>query len=86
MRNYKPGPGRRSKGARKAFMTRLPHDVAAIVEAEAAAREISLSEYLAIIAAQAHGVETEMPSRKAEVSTQSSIEELGSVEELSRSA
>ena len=82
MPNYKPGPGRRSKGVRKAFLTRLPQDVAAAVEAEAAARDLSLSEYLALITAQAHDFEVEVPPRHKPVSEQISID----VEVFSKSA
>lgn len=80
MPNYKAGPGRRSKGARKPFLTRIPQDVADVVEAEAAARDLSLSEYLALITAQAHGFEVVIPPRITPVSEQ------GTLEELSRSA
>lgn len=88
--NYKAGPGRRSKGARKAFMTRLPLGIADSVEAEATAREVSLSEYLALLAQIAHvdgelrpEFENLMPPRVQPTTTQSTIEE---IDELSRSA
>lgn len=74
MAKYKPGPGRRSKGVRKAFMTRLPPDVAAAVESEAAARGVSLSEYLALIAARAHDFEVALPPRQKPVSEQAALE------------
>lgn len=82
MPNYKPGPGRRSKGARKAFMTRLPQDVADAVVAEAAARNVSLSEYLALIAARAHDFEVSIPPRQKPLTEQSALEEIS----LSKSA
>ncbi|MFE6510291.1 hypothetical protein ACFVBP_21675 [Nocardioides sp. NPDC057764] len=84
MRNTKPGPGRRSKGARKAFMTRLPMDLAVLVEHEAIARDISNSEYLALLTAQAHGIDVTMPARIVPVTAQSAIEEID--EELGQTA
>lgn len=82
MPNYKPGPGRRSKGVRKAFLTRLPEDVAVAVVAEATARGLSLSEYLALIAAQAHDFEVSIPPRQLPVTQQATLEGMN----LTRSA
>jgi len=53
-RNYKPGPGRPSKGPRKAFATRLAVPLAEAVEAEASSREMTYSEYLAALADLMH--------------------------------
>jgi hypothetical protein len=61
MRTRKPGPGRKSKGPRKAYRPQLPADVHARVEHEAALRDLSLSEYLALCLAQFHGMPVEMP-------------------------
>lgn len=80
MRNTKPGPGRRSKGPRKAFMSRLPEDLAVVVEDEAIARDISNSEYIALLVAQAHGFDVTIPPRIVPVSAQSMIEEINDVE------
>lgn len=82
MANLKGGPGRRSKGDRKAFMTRLPNDVAAVVEAEAGSRGLSYSEYLALITAQAHGIEATIPPRLKPIPEQTSLE----IEEMTKSA
>lgn len=85
MPNYKAGPGRRSKGARKPFMTRLPRDVADLVEAEAEARGLSYSEYLAVITAQALNFDVELPARKKPVSEQPTLDDAVG-ETLSKSA
>lgn len=76
MRNTKPGPGRRSKGPRKAFMSRFPEDLAVLVEDEAIARDISNSEYIALLVAQAHGFDVTMPARIVPSSAQSAINEI----------
>lgn len=61
MRTRKAGPGRKSKGPRKAYRPQLPADVHARIEHEAALRDLSLSEYLALCLAQFHGMTVEMP-------------------------
>lgn len=73
MANYKPGPGRRSRGQRKAVLTRLPPSVAELALAEAEARGLSHSEYLAILIAQAHGIDTPLPPRQAGVAHQGAL-------------
>jgi hypothetical protein len=62
MRTRKPGPGRKSKGPRKAYRPQLPADVHARVEHEAALRDLPLSEYVALCLAQFHGMPVEMPA------------------------
>lgn len=76
MRNYKPGPGRPSLGARQAFLTRLPKDVADLATLEAEARDLSRSEYLAILIAQAHGIPTPLPPRRQGVPQQGTLDTL----------
>lgn len=61
MRTRKAGPGRKSKGPRKAYRPQLPADVHARVEHEAALRDLPLSEYVALCLAQFHGMTVEMP-------------------------
>lgn len=56
-----PGAGRPSKGDRRQFVTRVPRAAADLVLAEAEARDLSYSEYLAIVIALAHGVPAAMP-------------------------
>lgn len=73
MANYKPGPGRRSRGQRKAILTRLPAPLAELALAEADARGLSHSEYLAILVAQAHGFETPLPPRQTGVPHQAAL-------------
>lgn len=75
-KNHKPGPGRTSKGARKPFMTRLPKEFADAVEQEAEARDLSYSEYIAIVVAQAHGSDVPMPPRLKPTSTQMQLVEV----------
>lgn len=76
MPNYKPGPGRRSLGPRKAFATRLPEDVARLAVAEADARGLSHSEYLAILIAQAHGHAAQLPPRTQPIPQQPTLDTL----------
>lgn len=76
MSNYKPGPGRRSLGPRRAVLTRLPEDVARLAVAEADARGLSHSEYLAILIAQAHGQPASLPPRSRPVAEQPTLDTL----------
>lgn len=67
-------PGRKHKGDRQPFITRVPRPAAQRVIEQAAARDMSWSEYLAVIIAQAHGVDAVLPEPKREIPQQ---EELG---------
>jgi len=55
MGKFKPGPGRKSKGDRDLFVSRVPRDVANAVRREADRLDLSLSEYIANVLAKAHG-------------------------------
>lgn len=69
----KPGPGRRSKGDRTAIITRPATTVAQKVMAEATSRDLSYSEYVAIILAMSHGEDVEMPKRQHPISEQLAV-------------
>lgn len=64
MTRYRPGPGRPSKGTRRAVVTRLPECLAQTVADEAMERGISQSEYVAILVGQAHGEKLTLPPRQ----------------------
>lgn len=74
MARHRPGPGRPSAGPRHAILTRLPQEVADLVTAEADARDMSYSEYVAIVVARAHGFQASLPPRLAEVPQQGSLD------------
>ncbi len=56
------GSGRPSMGDRHFFGTRVPRQVADLVQETADKHGLSYSEYLAWIIANAHGFETPMPT------------------------
>lgn len=74
MPRHRPGPGRPSAGPRRAILTRLPEQVADRVCAEADARNMSYSEYVALVVASAHGFQAALPPRLAEVPQQDSLD------------
>lgn len=76
MARHRPGPGRPSAGPRHAILTRLPQPVADRVLAEADARDMSYSEYVAIVVATAHGFDGQLPPRRIDVPEQALLDGL----------
>ena len=76
MTQLKRGPGRPSAGPRHVIVTRVDIKVADLVRAEAEARDMSYSGYVAAILAQAHGIPTELPARLQPVAEQPPLDTL----------
>lgn len=60
-RQRNTGGGRPSKGDRHQFITRVPRAAADRIQAEADRLDLSYSEYIAYVLANAHGIETPLP-------------------------
>lgn len=67
------GPGRPGRGKRHPFGVHLVLPLADLVKAEGDARGIPWAEYIAIIVAQEHGLDTPLPERKEPVPEQASL-------------
>lgn len=67
---------RKFHGQREAFMTRMSKDLADTVKAEAEARGISYSEYIALQVARAQGEDVTLPPRQKPTPKQTSIDEI----------
>lgn len=77
MARHRPGPGRPSAGPRHAILTRLPQQLADVVTAEADARDMSYSEYVAIVVAKAHGFQAALPPRLEAIPEQQRLDGIG---------
>jgi len=58
-------------------MTRVPETVADRVRAEAEARDMSYSEYIAAILGDAHGFTIDIPARRTDIPEQGHLEGIG---------
>lgn len=58
--------GRPTKGDRRQFITRVPRVGADLVEAAAAERGLSLSDYISLVLCQHHGLDVKMPEPDAQ--------------------
>ena len=56
MRQRPPGSGRRSKGPRDVFTTRVPTPIADLVRADADRAELSYSDFVANVLAEKYGL------------------------------
>jgi hypothetical protein len=59
-----------SRKDRHAFLTRVRRDVANLVIAQADARDLPYSDYLAIVIARAHGFDVDMPEQLRHIDEQ----------------
>ena len=66
--------GRPSKGRRKDYRARIPEHVAVVVEAEAHAREMPYTDYIAVLVSQALGFDVLMPERKHPLPEQTTLD------------
>lgn len=73
MAKHKPGPGRPSRGKRHPFFTRIPEELASEVIEEADARDMSYSEYIALVVAEKHGRPTTFPPRQKPIAQQQDL-------------
>lgn len=68
--------GRRNKGKRHSFMSRVPEELAERVIAEAEASDLTYSDYIALVLAEKHDFELPAPYPKPAPMTDSVQEEI----------